>query len=498
VIAVLARTHSAGALGIDGYVVTVESDIGPGLPGLTIVGQVNGPMYDAGLRVRAALDCCGFSLPRCKQIVNLAPAEQRKDSTGVDLAIACALLVSHGVIPAESLTGVMLWGELAPDGSLRPPVGTLIAAETARRHGFRVLALPAVSAQEAALIAGLDLLLVPDLHQLIAHLRSKATLYCGPVRDVAPDTIHESANNPGGIHDPLVQLALEVMIAGGHHILIHGPHAPGKTTLARQVAGLLDVVDDADALELAKLHATHSRTGLIRVPQVRMANPTVSAAKLLGGGMPPRPGEVSLAHHGVLVLDELPKFSGDCLQGIRFAMEDDAVTILGVRFPARFRLLATARRWPCARHLSPLLDRVDLIVPLPSDPRTTMAPESHANVRRRLTLARLRQRERLAGTPWRSNAEIPTSGNTLNQLLPCTPAVGSLLEDQGLDLREARRTCRIAGTIADLDPTRDPAAPIDVDVIALARQLRELPQFGYSGILALQVHSRLGQQRGKR
>ncbi|MFV8750344.1 ATP-binding protein [Nannocystaceae bacterium ST9] len=488
--------YSAGVLGIDGYVITVESAVGPGLPGLRIVGQIDGPLHDAGMRVTAALGRCGVALPRCKQIVNLGPAEQRKDGTGVDLAIACALLVSHGVIPADSLAGVMLWGELAPDGSLRPPVDTLIAAETARREGFRVLALPNASAREAALIAGLDLLLVPDLSRLIAHLRGEATLTNEPVCVLDHGASRESMDDLVDIRDPLARLALEVMIAGGHPLLVHGPHGSGKTSLTRQVAGLLDEVGDEDALVLTKLQAKRSPIGeLVRVPQVRIPDPSASVVELLGGK---RPGEVSLAHQGVLVLDELHEFSRDCVRGVRFAMEDKAVAFAGARFPAGFRLLATTRRCPCgwlghperacvdgpgairrflARIPQPLLDHVDLVVPLAVNPRaTTMAPP-RGEVRRRIALARHRQRERLAGMPWRCNAEIPASGAALEQLIPRTPAAEHLLItiEPEPDRRALRRLCRVARTIADLDLERDPAEPIDVDTVELASQLRRLP-----------------------
>lgn len=169
----LARTHSAGVFGIEGFLVTVESDIGPGLSRLDVVGQCSGPLFDAGLRVRNALDACGVALPRCKQIVRVGPGERRNDRTGVDLAIACALLISHGVIPAESLASMLLWGELARDGSLCPSAGTLLAADTARRHGFRAVVVPRASIHETAPISGLEVLPMSDLRQLIAHVRGE-------------------------------------------------------------------------------------------------------------------------------------------------------------------------------------------------------------------------------------------------------------------------------------------------------------------------------------
>jgi magnesium chelatase family protein len=484
---VLARTHSAGVLGIDGYVVTVESDIGPGLPGLTIVGQVGGPLYEAGVRVRAALRCCGFELPKCKQIVNVAPAEQRKDGTGVDLAIACALLVSHGVIPAASLTGVMLWGELAADGSIRPPLGTLIAAETALRNGIRVLALHPASAREAALIAGLDLLLVPDLPQLIAHLRGEAALDCGTVNAWDPAVPPaESESDLAEVCDPLVRLALEVMLAGDHHLLVHGSSGSRKSALARRVTLLLDEVGDDEALELTKIQATRSPTALVRVPQVRTPVANVSTEELLGGGRPPHPGEVSLAHQGVLVLEDLHKFSHDDLRGIFAAMDGGSVTIMAggqtVSFPARFRLLATTPSRFLAKIPTWFLDRLDLIIPQTSTPQEPTR-ELPNRVRRRISVARRRQRARLAGTPWRSNADIPTSGHALDQLLLRTVAVERLAFDAicSPGPREFRRLCRVARTVADLDLNRKPGAPIDTEVMAIASQLRGLSTARFRG-----------------
>ena len=459
----LARTHSAGVVGIDGYVITVESDIGPGLPGLTIVGQSDGPLHAAGMRALAALDVCGFALARCRQVVNLAPAEQRKDGTGVDLALACALLVSHGVVPAASLAGVMLWGELAPDGSLRSPVGTLIAADTARRDGFRALVLPQASVCEAALIPGLHLLVVADLRQLIAHLRGEATLACVSVPDHAPPI--EIADASRDRLDPLAQLALEVMVAGGHHLLVHGS---GTTKLARQVAGLLDELGDEDALELTKIHSTRGSTGLVRIPEVRVPSPTESIDDLLG--------EVSLAHRGVLLLDELTAFSRDALGAVCDAMREGVVSVAGKRFPSRFRLLATTTRCPSGAMrgvLAPLLDQVDLVVPITGCPGA-MDLRPRGEARRRIALAQRRQLERLAGSLWQTNAEIPASGPVLEQLLPLTEGARHLLASAGRNLspREVLRMCRVARTVADLDSTRDPSAPIDVDVVQIAGQLR--------------------------
>ena len=502
----IGRAYAAGVFGIDGFVTRVEAAIGPGLPSLTIVGQgADGPLLRSALRVRIALDRCGFQLPALKQLVNLAPAERRKDGSGMDLAIACALLVCHGVIPAASLADVLLWGELGPDGRLLPAVGTLIAAETARRHGFCGVVLASACVREAAPIGGLDLLPVSDLPQLIAHLRGELVIAPALV------TNHETASDesaPGltNVHDPRARLALEVMVAGGHHLLAHGPHGSGKTTLARAVAGLLGELGDDEALELTKIHSARSPAGWLRTPQVRMPASSMDLEDLLGGGAPPQPGEVSLAHNGVLALDDLPAFSAACLDGVRRAIEDGAVRVGDARFPARFRLLATMQRCPCgwlghperactdklaairrfqARLPSSLLDRIDLVIPLGAPAPTNVADWSADAARGRVATARSRQRARLAQTTWRSNAEIPASGPVLEQLCPLTPAAEDLLTEvarrDDLDLRGVRRLHRVARTVADLDPTRDPCEAIDVEAMALALTLRSPLDGHYPG-----------------
>jgi magnesium chelatase family protein len=475
---VLATARTFTLDGISARPVRVEVDVHRGLPNFTIVGLPDAAVREARERVRAALVNCGFEFPLRRIVVNLAPASLRKAGPGMDLAIAAALLSASGQLEWEGLARVALAGELALDGSTRPVQGALAMAEAAREGGAGAIVLPAENGAEAALVERIDVVPVEALGQLPA-------LVSGEWRPARPEPLPLQLDQPPGAPDladlrgqPHLRHALEVAAAGGHSLMMVGPPGAGKSLAAGRLPSILPPLAPVEALEVARIASACGRLGpgLAGGRPFRAPHHTISAAGLVGGGSPPRAGEATMAHCGVLFLDELCEFRRDALEALRAPLEAGEVAISRAggqrRMPCRFMLVAAANPCPCGRgETDPdctcapyevqryqgklsgaLADRIDILAAVrqPSAAEIGGAPgESSALVQARVGAARERQERRLG--PGRCNAEM-TPAET--RRCPLSADASALLADlyarQRLSGRAHDRTLRLAQTIADL------------------------------------------------
>ncbi|HEX2164405.1 MAG TPA: YifB family Mg chelatase-like AAA ATPase, partial [Thermoanaerobaculia bacterium] len=391
----LARATAATPWGIDARPVQVEVDVKTGLPAVQIVGLPDAAVRESRERVRSAVRNCGFDLPPRAVVVNLAPADLKKQGNHLDLAIALALLAAHGQLAEERLAGRLLAGELALDGTLRPVRGALAIADLARRLGAREVLVPRANAAEAAALGAVPVVAIGDLGEAVAHLaglEARAPVDLVPYDVERPDGQPDLAEVRG---QETAKRALEIAAAGGHNLLFIGPPGCGKTMLARRLPALLPPLSREEALAVTKIHslvAERPPSGLLRARPFRSPHAGVSPAGLIGGGSGvPRPGEVSLAHNGVLFLDELPEFQRGAIEALRQPLEEGRVTVVRARarlcYPARFALLAACNPCPCGylgdprrecrctpgaieryrgKVSGPLLDRIDLHLEVPA------------------------------------------------------------------------------------------------------------------------------------
>jgi magnesium chelatase family protein len=482
----LARTHSVALVGVEGHVVEVEADVANGLPATVLVGLPDSALREARDRVRAAILNSGRDWPRRKITIGLSPANLPKRGSWFDLAIAVAVLAADGAVPLASPKGIAFVAELGLDGRLRPVPGVLPAAIAAAGHGIETIVVATENAAEAGLVPGVGVVAADTLAQIIDWLRGSPPPPPTPPGDEPP-----SGPVPGGLVKDMAdiagqaqaRMALEVCAAGGHNLSLLGPRDSGKTMLAERLPTILPELDAEAAVEVTSIHSVAGRfptgEGLITTPPFSAPHHTATKAAIVGGGSGLiRPGAASLAHRGVLFLDEAPEFNRDVLDSLRQPLEAGEVTIarLGMfaTFPARFTLVLASKPCPCgrtdsrgscdcspvvrhrylARLSGPLLDRIDVKVRVERPPadRHHQLGESSTVLAKRVSAARARATARLDGTPWRLNAEIP--GSVLRRDFALPPStmrdIDHAMELGQVSARGADKIVRVAWTIADL------------------------------------------------